>query len=1064
MLAATLTAALIYLTVQNSGTLALGTACWDEKLTRAGRNGSCVALQPFLIFGHGKAIHRMDLDGKNQRRLIAGVASSILLDFHFSEEQIYWVDKRTGIIYKSSVRGLHRQKLYSSDKHISGLTVDWIRNAVYWTSREKGRIKRMDTNGKSERTLVRHLTQPNSIVIDPTKRFLFWLSGGISPSIHRCDVTGQAKMTLIETSQQLKALSVDHRDRRLFWVQFGLQGESSIASTDYNGKALHIIDQPLQSDLLGIALFHKHIYYTDAASRAIKRINKYTGGEDLEVTLKQMAKVPVDIKVVHPDKQPMADSPSPLPGCDEQSGTCVNVCSGTAEQGVCQCSEGFALSKQGFYCEDVNECAHWNHGCSLGCENIPGSYFCTCPNGYALLPDKKTCREIMTCEGNATECGHGCLATDEGPVCVCPKGSVLKEDGQDCTGCSSADKGGCSQLCVPISPTRWRCDCLPGYQLHQDGKRCIASGPPPYLLVASLVAVQRINSDGTEGQILVHEPRGAIESLDYDPVSNHVYFASTSQKTIERVHMNGGSKRRVITNGPDSNHGLAVDWIHRKIYWTVTRQSILVSSTLDGLNVTTVVSSGLDKPTSITVHPLEKKLFWADIGHQPTVESCSLYGMDRRVIASTNLVSPGGLTVDFAEGRLFWCDESRVETCALDGSKRRILLENQVGRPFDLAVFEDSLWIVDRERRQLMSVYKQTGRELQRLLVDLVQPASVVVVHPLAKPGLGLDNKSTDKTLNDESTPHTPSNRAAVDSEVEARTFTDKMVSDKHECYSAGSCGPNAKCLLNAGSPTCSCLEGFTGDGHLCVDIRKTPPSMTSSHPGNSVESCPSTHESYCLYQGICFYFPEVESYACNCVAGYMGERCQFSDLEWWELQQAEEERRRNVVVASCMVLLICLLSIAACVTYCYRTRGLFRKQPSADNVSKTSATDEDVLETNKDGVCQVYTVMNNDPKGSTLPAPGCPRRAVCPSCSSETGTASDCERERRAGSQNTFALPSVRRQPARRTRDVVYTESGVRVFHGVHCCHGNQPAIPPQLESVARLHPTGVTPKCKVS
>lgn len=57
------------------------------------------------------------------------------------------------------------------------------------------------------------------------------------------------------------------------------------------------------------------------------------------------------------------------------------------------------------------------------------------------------------------------------------------------------------------------------------------------------------------------------------------------------------------------------------------------------------------------------------------------------------------------------------------------------GRPFDLAVFEDRLWITDQKPKQLRSVHKRTGRKLQRIHGNMVQPASVVVVHPLAKPG-----------------------------------------------------------------------------------------------------------------------------------------------------------------------------------------------------------------------------------------------------------------------------------------------------------------------------------------
>lgn len=50
-----------------------------------------------------------------------------------------------------------------------------------------------------------------------------------------------------------------------------------------------------------------------------------------------------------------------------------------------------------------------------------------------------------------------------------------------------------------------------------------------------------------------------------------VYFASASQKTIEQIDLNGGSRNILISDGLGSPEGLAVDWVHRKMYWTDKR-------------------------------------------------------------------------------------------------------------------------------------------------------------------------------------------------------------------------------------------------------------------------------------------------------------------------------------------------------------------------------------------------------------------------------------------------------------------------------------------------------------
>lgn len=63
------------------------------------------------------------------------------------------------------------------------------------------------------------------------------------------------------------------------------------------------------------------------------------------------------------------------------------------------------------------------------------------------------------------------------------------------------------------------------------------------------------------------------------------------------------------------------------------------------------------------------------------MERASLEGDERVVIANTDLLSPSGLAIDFTEERLFWCDQKRgvVESAAMDGSDRQVLLGKQVG-------------------------------------------------------------------------------------------------------------------------------------------------------------------------------------------------------------------------------------------------------------------------------------------------------------------------------------------------------------------------------------------------
>ncbi|KAM4807722.1 pro-epidermal growth factor [Rhinophrynus dorsalis] len=1065
-----------------------------------GKSQEKPAIVPILLFNQGNDIFSIGSDGTNLMKLVSNSGTSVLLDFDYQEERLYWFDRKRALLHRIYLNGTKRERMRAVGKGAMAFTLDRRRNLILWAKQQKGTIEWTDRNEKKSRILLRGLFHPTFIAVDPTVladnvgtfekgldifldnnheekydswlrykqnvdqgrnpfafwshdgcfllnvRFLFWSSNGSISAIQKANLDGTKVTSVIEIRGAVKGLTLDTADKKIYWIMSKREnGDSSIGSCTYNGDFARVVKFLGQQSIFGLSLFSDHIFYAERKSGTIRRISKYTGEDTVTIILKPSFLPITDVKVVLPLRSFNASiSYAGSATCMAGSKHCTNTCEMDTESWQCSCKGGFELSIDGKHCEDINECALWNHGCTLGCENTLGSYFCTCPKGYVLLPDSKTCHDESPCQEAHKECSHGCVQTDGGPLCFCPGGSVLAEDGKTCRGCTSPDNGGCSQICTILSPGRWQCDCFPGYNLQMDNKSCLASGPRPFLMFANVHDIRQINFDGTNYKTLLDSQIGRVFALDYDPVENRIYFAHTALKWIESAMMDGSGREKVITENMDTPEGLSVDAVNRKLYWTDREKSCIERSDLNGKNREIIIQENVHHPRGICVHPLAKRLFWTDIGVNPNIESSNLEGSERMVLVSVDLVWPSGITVDFLTDKLYWCDSKRsvIESSDLDGSNRQTLSQNEVGHPFDIAVFEDHIWFSDWIQPAIIRMEKRNSQNWIRLQGNMQRPSSVVVVHPLAKPGMHLGTEKTGISVSALSVPfnstmalanadHISQRRNEIDRSNQTANYesflhgllatniyetgiredthtrnglvAEILVSDESGCTEIH-CDINAHCVPSQDGPRCQCLEGFTGNGKSCHDIDECTLYITACSPlqaecmntdggyickcldgytGNGLQcldidecslgthrcgenvlctntegnytcthtnglpgtahsfsgssttaststnltspagkefmrECPSSHDGFCFNGGVCIHFPELREYGCRCVLGYVGERCQFVDLETWELY-VTQLKTRNVSIAVSLIVLFLLICLGCFATYHYR-------------------------------------------------------------------------------------------------------------------------------------------------
>ncbi|MEJ1270834.1 epidermal growth factor [Cricetulus griseus] len=666
---------------------------------------TCADPAPFLIFSHGNNISRIDPEGTNHQQLVANAGSSVIMDFHYKEERLYWVDLERQLLQRVFLNGSGQETVCHVEKNVSGMAINWVDEEILWADQQEGVITVTDMKGNSSHVLLNSLKQPGNVAVDPTERLIFW-SSEVAGRLHRADLSGVEVKTLLETPERIVVLTLDVLDKRLFWVQDSGEGrQAHICSCDYDGGSVHLLKHQTQHGLFTMALFGDRIFYSTLKTKAIWIANKHTGKDMVRINLNPSFLPPGELKVVHPRVQP-----------------------GT----------------------------------------------------------KDGARGSAQCPGNV--------------------------------------------------------DAFQGMTYNRTKR-----------------AVQR----------------------------------QKALKWIERANMDGSQRERIIKEGVDTPEGLAVDWISRRIYWTDSGKSLIGGSDLSGKHHQIIIKENIEKPRGIAVHPKANSY---------------LQGSGRLLIASSDLWEPSGLTIDYLTDTLYWCDtkQSVIEMANLDGSKRRRLVQNDVGDNTEL----------NKEATPLDNLTKaeapeDTSTESQHTLV------AEVMVSDIDECALG---SASCPTTSSECI-NTEGGYVCRCSEGYEGDGTDCF--DIDECQQGmHSCGENANCTNTEGGYNCTCLGRPFAPGLPCPGSTSPPilgedgrQLVRNSNPG-----CPPSHDGYCLHGGVCMYVEAVDSYACNCIVGYVGERCQHRDLRWWELRHAGHGKERDItVVAVCVIALVLLLLLGTWVVYHYR-------------------------------------------------------------------------------------------------------------------------------------------------
>jgi len=114
-------------------------------------------------------------------------------------------------------------------------------------------------------------------------------------------------------------------------------------------------------------------------------------------------------------------------------------------------------------------------------------------------------------------------------------------------------------------------------------------------------------------------------------------------------------------------------------------------------------------------------MYWTDWGKHPKIERAALDGSLRTTLVNDSVARPNGLTIDYLSRKIYWADAKldKIEVMNLDGSNRRVVLNDHLPHIYGFTVLGNRLYWTDWQRKAIESANKRTGKDRKNIIRNL---------------------------------------------------------------------------------------------------------------------------------------------------------------------------------------------------------------------------------------------------------------------------------------------------------------------------------------------------------